>query len=553
MTPLPPSNPSKKLSIDCLFVAFICFVLFSLQLGNRPFATPDEGRYVEIPREMVATGDWVTPRLNGVKYFEKPPFLYWLQACSFKVFGLNEFGMRLWIVLFATLGCVATYAFGRSIFDRTTGLMAAGILATTALYFSLARLIILDMVVSTWVTLALFCFYQALSKPASQNRRLWFYGFSAACAFGVLTKGIMALAVPGPLIVLWLTYTRQWRLVLPLYFVGSCVVFLAITAPWHILVSLKNPEFAYKYFIVEHFLRYTTSIHARYKPVWFFLPITLVGLLPWTTFLYDAWKTFWGRRTSPLYSYLWMWIGWVLLFFSVSNSKLIPYILPIFPPLALLVAHSLREACQNRSHMVFYRHSFVMIILGMLGFIVPNALPEVLDEKIGLIPYIYGLSGLFLAHGFSVVICLKRDSITSALSSIGVTAVIMTVILGAAAPHVQRPSLKGLVNIILKEQKPGEPIVSFLTYYQDLPLYSQQRVMVVGAKGELDFGTTVEDTTEWIVTEEAFLQKWQAAQRGGHKIWAVGRLHDVEVFQRKNTGFHFGITSIDGPNVLFHN
>ena len=201
---------------------------------------------------------------------KNPPLLYWLQAGSFKVFGLSEFGMRLWIVVFATLGCVATYAFGQSIFDRATGLIASGVLATTALYFSLARLIILDMVVSTWITLALFCFYQALYRPPSCGRRLWFYGFSAACAFGVLTKGIMALAVPGPFIVLWLSYTRQWRLLLPVYWIECCAVFLAITAPWHVLVSLKNPEFLYKYFIVEHFLRYTTTIHARYKPVWFF-------------------------------------------------------------------------------------------------------------------------------------------------------------------------------------------------------------------------------------------------------------------------------------------
>ena len=538
---------------------------------------------MEIPREMVETGDWVTPRLNGVKYFEKPPFLYWLQACSFKIFGLNELGMRLWIVIFATLGCVATYAFGQSIFDRATGLMAAGVLATTALYFSLARLIILDMVVSTWVTLALFCFYQALYKPPSQARRLWFYGFSAACAFGVLTKGIMALAVPGPFIILWLSYTRQWRLLLPVYLVGCCAVFLAITAPWHVLVSLKNPEFLYKYFIVEHFLRYTTTIHARYKPVWFFFPITLVGLLPWTTFLYGASSSSRGAEGDVViqentwmathaialrasaarhdeesqniigkaHSFLWIWVGWVLLFFSVSNSKLIPYILPIFPPLALLISHSLRQAYLSSSRAIFYQHSFIMIALGVVGFIVPTALPEVLNEKVTLIPFIYALSGLFLAHGLLVILFLKYRSLKTAIASIGVTAVIMTIILGAAAPHVQRPSIKGLVSIILDQQKVGEPIVSFLTYHQDLPLYSQQRIMVVGAKGELDFGTTVEDTTEWMINEDAFLQQWQKAQHEGYKIWAVGRLHDLEVFQQKHPDFHCKIISIDGPNVLF--
>ena len=338
---------------------------------------------------------------------------------------------------------------------------------------------------------------------------------------------------------------------MPVYLIGCCAVFLAITAPWHILVSLKNPEFLYKYFIVEHFLRYTTTIHARYKPVWFFFPITLVGLLPWTTFLYTSWKNFWSQRNNPLHSFLWIWTAWILLFFSVSNSKLIPYILPIFPPLALLIGHSLRQAYLSSSRTIFYQHSFVMITLGTVGLILPTVIPDVLDGKVALLPFIYALSSFFLAHGLLVILCLKRHAIKTAIASIGVTAVIMTIILGSAAPHVQRPSLKGLVSIILDQQKVGEPIASFLTYYQDLPLYSQQRVMVVGAKGELDFGTTVEDTTEWMVNEDAFLQQWQKAQREGYKIWAIGRLHDLEVFKQKHPDFHYKVVSVDHPNVLF--
>ena len=168
--------------------------------------------------------------------------------------------------------------------------------------------------------------------------------------------------------------------------------------------------------------------------------------------------------------------------------------------------------------------------LGTVGLSVPTAIPEVLDGKVGLIPFIYALSALFVAQGGWVILCLKGQAIKIAMVSMGVTAVVMTVILGAAAPQVQRPSLKNLVNIILKQQQASEPIVSFLTYYQDLPLYSQQKVMVVGAKGELDFGTTVEDTTEWMIDEDTFLQRWQNAQREGYKIWAIGRLHDLELF-----------------------
>ena len=535
-----------------IVVGLLCLIVFSLQLGNRPFATPDEARYVEIPREMVITGDIITPRLNGVKYFEKPPLFYWLQAASLKAFGLQEGPMRLWVVVFAALGCVATYAFGRSVFDQATGLIAAGVLATTALYFSLARLIILDMAVSVCVTIALYCFYQGLYAPLSRQRRWWFYGFSAACGFGVLTKGIMALVVPGPLIVIWLSYTQQWHYLRPTYVFRCLALFLFITVPWHVLVSLKNPEFAYKYFIVEHWLRYTTTIHARYKPVWFFIPILLAGLLPWTTFLIGALKEFWLQRRHPLYSFLWLWIGWVLLFFSLSHSKLIPYILPVFPPLALLIAHSIRQLWQ-RSYpsWLFYSHSFLMIALSIAGFIIPMLLPEILESKHSLIPFMNVLSGLFLCHGIITLVLIKRHSIKPALVGIGVTAGCMTLVLGAAAPHLQRPSLKPLIEIMQQYRQDNQPIVSFLTYYQDLPLYSQHQVIVVGAKGELEFGTTVEDTSRWITTGHDFLAQWLQAQKQKKIIWAIGRQGDLEEFKHQNPSFRYYIVAKDHGNVLF--
>lgn len=546
-----PLQKNTSFKWDCLLIGMFCLILFSFQLGNRPFATPDEARYVEIPREMVASGDWLTPRLNGVKYFEKPPLLYWLQACSFKVFGLNEAGMRLWIVILATLGCVGTYAFGRSVFDRPTGLMAAGILATTALYFSLSRLIILDMGVSIWITLALFCFYQGYQAPHSFQRRLWFYGFSILCALGGLTKGIMALAIPGPIIFFWLTYNKGWQRLLPFYFWECLTIFLLIKAPWHILVSLKNPDFAYKYFIFEHFIRYLTTVHARYKPVWFFFPIILLGLLPWTVFLKTAWLNFWKNRQDLLLSFLWIWISWVILFFSVSNSKLIPYILPTFPALALLIAHQLRQLyTRSFSGKNFYEYSFLNGLLGIAGCLLPTVFPDLLDGKVELLPYVYTLSGLFIFSSLIVFFFAQKKKMMNVLLTIGITAISMTVILGAAAPHVQRPSLKGLVDKILVQQKADEPIVSFLTYHQDLPLYSQQKVWVVGAKGELEYGSTVEDTTAWTLSEENFLKIWQQAQKEGKKIWVVGRLHDVERFKKQYSDFTYQEIGRDLPNVL---
>ncbi len=533
-------------------VGLLCFLLFSFQLGNRPFATPDEARYVEIPREMVVSGDFITPRLNGVKYFEKPPLFYWLQAASFKTFGLNEAGMRLWVVFFATLGCVATYAFGRSVFNRSTGLMAAGVLATTALYFSLSRLIILDMAVSVLVTLSLYCFYRGLYAPFIQERQRWFLGLSFFCGLGVLAKGVMALVVPGPLILLWLSYTRQWHFVKPLFFWRCSFLFLLVTVPWHLWVSLKNPEFLHKYFVVEHWLRYTTTIHARYKPAWFFIPIVFIGLMPWTFFLVSTFKTVWHKRTEPLYSFLGIWIGWVLLFFSFSHSKLIPYILPIFPPLALLIANALYQLPHKYNPCRFlYGHSFFMLVIGVFSLALPVIMPDLLQGKHKLLLFIEGMALLLIVHAAVTIFLAKKHNIRGALKGLGLTAVCMTVILGGAAPYVQRPSLKNLVQIIHERGNREDPIISFLTYYQDLPLYSQKKVIVVEAKGELEFGTTVEDTTSWMINNEDFLKQWLEAAQNHKILWAIGRQNDLERFQRQHPNFEYTILCKDQGNILF--
>ncbi|MBY0282262.1 MAG: glycosyltransferase family 39 protein [Alphaproteobacteria bacterium] len=557
-------------SVGLFFCALIFF--FTLQLGNRPFATPDEGRYVEIPREMVATGDYLTPRLNNVKYFEKPPFFYWLQASSIKMFGLDEAPMRLWVVFFAFIGCLATYHFGKTHFDRTTGFFSAFVLGSSVLYFSLSRLIILDMPVSVLVTLILYSFYQGFETEPGPKRRFWFYCFSVSCALGVLTKGIMALAIPGPIIVIWLSLTGGWKRVLPVYLPTSLFLFFLIAAPWHILVSLQNPEFAYKYFIVEHFMRYTTDVHLRYKPFWFFIPILIAGFLPWTAFILSAIMDAWKNKTSSLNSYLLIWGGWVFAFFSISNSKLIPYILPMFPALSLLIGKYLSDIWTNKnpkSKTTLYTYnSLFCIILCLLGGGITFFFPKLLEEKIELLPYIHSLMTIFFANGLLTLFYVQRkdtylslENLTGSilvrffklrtsqavLSIICISSVAILITLINAAPYMQRPSIKPLAEIIQAQRQPDDKVVSFMTYYQDLPVYTQQTVIVVEAKGELEFGTIVEDTSSWMVNEKQFLELWHKKQ----KIWGIGRKAELDRFQNLYPSFKYKAVGEDSGNILF--
>jgi 4-amino-4-deoxy-L-arabinose transferase-like glycosyltransferase len=543
----------KNLVYIALF-SFIVIFFLTFELGNRPLATPDEARYVEIPREMVATADYLTPRLNGIKYFEKPPFFYWLQACSIQMFGLQEGPMRLWVTFFAFIGCLVTYAFGSANFDRRTGFFSAIVLGSSVLYFSLGRLIILDMPVSILVTLILYSFYQGFNKLPGFERRLWFYCFSAACALGVLTKGIMALAVPGPIIVIWLSLTRQWHRVLPVYFPSSLLLFFLMAAPWHILVSLKNPEFAYKYFIVEHFMRYTTDVHLRYKPFWFFIPILIAGFLPWTSFIPAAIVDAWKKRTSPLNSYLLIWSGWVFAFFSVSNSKLIPYILPMFPPLSLIIGRFLADLWSNKAPKnqtsIYVYNIIFSIVLCLGGWGAVMCFPELLEDKTELLYYIRILMIIFMSNA-ALTLMITRFSKTHIpqriLSTVCASSMAILLTLIYAAPYMQRPSIKPLAKIINSRKQRNDRIVSFMCYYQDLPVYTGQTVTVVEAKGELEFGMSVEDTTSWMIKEEQFLKLWREKER----IFAVGRKIELDRFQNLYPTFDYKILAENSGNILF--
>ncbi len=541
--------------MDLFWLTLLFAPIYFLFLGNRPFATPDEARYVEIPREMLATGDWITPRLNGVKYFEKPPLLYWIEAVFQYVFGLKEWAMRLPIVLFGLTGILSTYAFGQRVFNRHVGLYSAFILGSSCIYFVMSRLIILDMAVSLFVTLSLFCFYNAQQEAKEKDRRLFYALFTVFCALGVLTKGIMALAVPGVVIVLWATYSRRWRAIFPAYLPSNLILFLLIAAPWHILASLKTPEFAYKYFIVEHVLRYATKIHLRHQPVWFFIPIIIGGFIPWSALFPHAFAKAFRERYMHVNAFLLVWIAFVFVFFSISQSKLIPYILPLFPPIALLLGNLINEWLTKGSPSKWpLKHicwlSFLCALAGCLAY---RFFPELTTNKAALVPYInvlslcfltisacslpFGLSGNYLTKWKnSCLFPLLKNNLGIRLFGVSLASLSILFVLIPASPYIQRPSLNTLVQTALSLRRPGEQLASYMAYFQDLPVYANEIVTVVDTKGELEFGTTIEDTRFWMMSREDFKKRLETNKT---PIW---------IFVRDNSFVHL---KNDNPRVNF--
>lgn len=507
-----------------LLISLIGFVLFNL--GNRPFATPDEGRYVEIPREMVETGDWITPRLNGVKYFEKPALFYWMQATAIKMFGINEFSMRLWVAILAALTVIGVYRFVRYFESEHAAFFAGSILISSALFYALSRLIILDMPLTCFTALAMLSFFYAFHQDGLK-RRFGFYGFAVCLALGVLTKGIVTLAIAGPVIVAWLSFNKQWGNLRPFYPFTAALILLLIAAPWHILASFANHDFVHKYFIVEHFERYTTTVHMRYQPVWYFVPIFLVGLLPWTLNLFHAQNL--KRDVYDPYdikSFLWIWLVWVIGFFSISNSKLIPYILPAFPPAAILLGRFFYDLYQENVELgvLKYLSAGFYGLVGIVGIALPCYVPDLFQDHETLIPYVYVLGGVFIMLG--IVVALIRQN-RHYIYSQYLLAIVVIVMVNVAAPEAQKTSVKPIAEYINNSLEKRR-VVSFRTYFQDLPVYTHQRVIVAEASGELEFGMKAENTSEWMIAEEKLIERMKH-----EKFWIVAKRGAVEALRSR--------------------
>lgn len=221
-----------------------------MSLGfTRPLASPDEGRYTEIPREMLEHSDMVTPRLNDMPYFYKPPMFYWMQAASLKAFGINLFSARLANSLMAVFGICAAYCAARALYGRRAGILSAAFLATFLLYYALGQIVTLDMAVSVFISAAMFCFIIAL-KSSGARRGILTLGFFAFCALAVMTKGLIGVLIPGATIFIYalligpLEFLKSLRKSDTLWILAGVAVFLAIALPWHFLAAAANPPYS---------------------------------------------------------------------------------------------------------------------------------------------------------------------------------------------------------------------------------------------------------------------------------------------------------------------
>ena len=440
----------RDLGILSLTFGIIAFQM----LWHFPLMEPDEGRYSEIPREMLEQMDFITPTLNYVKYFEKPPLLYWMNSLSFAVFGQNEFAARFPCALCGLLTILVTYLIGRELFNRRVGVISAVMVGTSIGFLPMARINLTDMPLTFCMTLSFGAFILAV-KDKGKRKSLYYYLFYAGAALAVLAKGLIGMLFPGAIIFLFLLLRKKWGLLKEMRLFTGIILFLLIAAPWFILVSTKNPEFANFFFIHEHFDRFLTKVHDRYEPFWYFTPLLLGIMLPWSVFIPSTLKRAWqNRNTEQAEALAWLaiWAIFIFLFFSKSNSKLPPYILPVVPPLAVMIAYYFDSTAER--------------------------------------------GGIFKGKFIAVASCI------AVAISIAASFIVYSI-------RSQTGTSKPLALKVVELAKPDDMIASF-GYDQTLPFYTKRRIVVVGPMGELEFGSKQGDNTDWFIDINKFSSVWES-------------------------------------------
>lgn len=508
----PAASPLKRTTVLLLLAVFA--LLWFGNLDYRKLVRPDEGRYAELPRQMAVTGDWLTPRLNGIKYFEKPPLQYWATAAAYRMFGEHEWTVRLWPALTGFVAVILTGIATAALFGATAGLYAAAVLASSLGYMLVAHIATLDMGFTLFMTLALAGFALGLAPGrADAVRARWIYAAWAGMALAVLSKGLAGVVLPLFVLGLYVVLHWNWKLVARVRPVTGGLLFLAIAAPWFVLVSIANPEFPSFFFIHEHFARFLTKVHRRAAPWWFFVPILLLGILPWVVAMAGAIRDGLRRSAEATFHaprFLVLWAVAIFLFFSASSSKLPSYILPIFPALAILIGWHLTRVGDTGLRGTLALYGAVGVILAAIAPVAERFAPNGEDLALfaAYVPWLRA-AGVIMVLGAIGAWLVHRRNRTAAILGVAFSVLVaeQSLMMGheELAP---RSSFHAMAQRVQPHLREGAPFYSVGTYEQTLPFYLKRTVTLVAFADEMAYGLEQEPQL-WFPDLASFQEKWR--------------------------------------------
>jgi 4-amino-4-deoxy-L-arabinose transferase-like glycosyltransferase len=469
---------------------------------------------------MLVTGDWITPRYNGYKYFEKPPLQIWATASAFNLFGIGDWQARLWTALTGFLTIVFIGFTGARIYSVRAGWLASIALASSPMWVIGGHINSLDMGLSAFLVAALCSLLLAQTAGHSSDTQKWMWACWAFMALATLSKGVIGVAIPGMVFVVYSITAWDWKIWKRLHIISGTILFLAITAPWFVLVAQRNPEFLEFFFIHEHLQRFTQTAHSRTGPIYYFIPLLLLGFSPWIAQTPEALALAWRERNRK-FSSGWLlacWFAVIMGFFSISQSKLPGYIIPVFPALAMLVGHCLDRhlGSSNSLGLPWKLQALFFAILGGLGFfflgeVSKQARPDEIESYAQYTYWIVVALIALITFSLMTVMQSKRNGLSS-ITSFACGFFLCALIAGTGHETLGR-AVSGID--LVEKVKPSIPekvnFYSVRILDHTVPFYLGRTMIMVESPDELEFGVKQEPQL-WLPTFAAFIERWKEDQ-----------------------------------------
>ena len=503
-----------------LLLLAVLTVLLFVELPGSWLLEPDEGRYAEIPREMLATGNWIVPKLNGVDYFEKPPLTYWAGAVSIAVLGHDPFAARLPERL-AIVGTALLLAGAlRKRFGERVAALSALIFLSSPLVFAVGRTALTDGVLTFAMTITLVSldrFLGAAEKGESARGAAALTGLG--CGLALLDKGLIGVVLPGGAFLLWCALRRTARPIGRILFSWAPVVCVAVAAPYFIAVERAAPGFSKFFWIHEHFARYATSEASRPGPPWYFLLAFLLGMLPWSFFSSRLGRRLWWSRrraVAPDASDLWfaLWFSVILVFFSLSHSKLLPYFAPACPAAAILFARLIDadlESGERTPARPLAFHALFWTIAAPAAFVLLARSGDL--ARYGLTGIIAAALAALLITSWGGAAVAKTRPAAGIAVAVGGWCIFYAALIAAFPSITPDQSAHDLAIAAGRAAGDSGEVVCYRTYLQGFPWELERRLRIFGWKGELAFGSARGDQSAWFLPAGAFWKEWDSSKR----------------------------------------
>ena len=526
-----------------LLIPAIILAVYILPLGNRPLITPDETRYAEIPREMIESGNYISPRLNGVRYFEKTPFSYWAFAASFKIFGMNRFALRLpcMLAMLATAWIIYLLT-GHYYEDRRTCLLAAAVFASMPFVYLLATTAITDMILTLFVTAGTVTFFLAAQDEVPTGKKIGLLILcGVSCGLAFLTKGFLAFAVPAVTLVPYLIWDKKWKKLFTLPWIPLFAMLLTV-APWCIAIHLQEPDFWNYFFFVEHVNRFFGKEKAQHaKSFFYFIPVLAVAIAVWIPMLPNLCKV-WYRKAagSPLLKFCLCWLAVPFLMFSCSSGKLATYILPCMPPMAILIAAGLQEFFVEERRTKAFNWTLVCLVIA-LGLAALGSVGNLLTG----IPEVFFMKEdwrQMVLLGVALVMCLigfyltwkaadRYGKLFLLLASLFPALIVSNFIFPVAMREWKAPS-EFLAEVYPDLPKENVIYINHRRIFQDVCLvFRTTKVRMLMGRNEIAYGLSYPEEKDRFIPDFAALQALYADQKkkNGHLV-IITPEHTVKYF-----------------------